>query len=130
LQHALLREALYMVQEGIASAADVDLALKMGPGRRWPVYGVLEHQDVVGLDLTLTVQRALAPALCNSPEPLPLLDDMIRRGELGVKAGRGFYDWAERDAGAVKERRDAFLCALARGWDEGRETRAAAPSGA
>src|SRR5918912_207846 len=130
LQHALLREALYMVQEGIASAADVDLALKMGPGRRWPVYGVLEHSDVVGLDLTLAVQRALAPALCNAPEPLPLLDDMIRRGKLGVKAGRGFYDWAERDAGAVKERRDAFLCALARGWDEGRETRAVTPSGA
>ena len=130
LQHALLREALYMVQEGIASPADVDLALKMGPGRRWPVYGVLEHQDVVGLDLTLAVQRALALALCNSPEPLPLLEDMIRRGELGIKTGRGFYDWSERDAEAVKERRDAFLCALARGWDEGCETRAAAPSGA
>ena len=130
LQHALLREALYMVQEGIASPADVDLALKMGPGRRWPVYGVLEHQDVVGLDLTLAVQRLLAPALCNAPEPLPLLEDMIRRGELGIKTGRGFYDWAERDAGAVKERRDAVLCALARGWDDGREARAAGPSGA
>ena len=87
-------------------------------------HGVLEAWEAPAL------QRALAPALCNSPEPLPLLDDMIRRGELGVKAGRGFYDWAERDAGAVKERRDAFLCALARGWDEGRETRAVTPSGA
>jgi 3-hydroxybutyryl-CoA dehydrogenase len=74
--------------------------------------------------------RALGPALCNSPEPLPLLEDMIRQGELGVKASRGFYDWSERDADAVKERRNAFLCALARGWDEGREVRTAAPSGA
>jgi 3-hydroxyacyl-CoA dehydrogenase len=55
---------------------------------------------------------------------------MIRRGELGIKTGRRFYDWSERDADAVKERRDAFLCALARGWDERREARAAAPSGA
>jgi 3-hydroxybutyryl-CoA dehydrogenase len=121
LQHALLREALYMVQEGIASPADIDLALKMGPGRRWPVYGVLEHSDVVGMDLVLAIQRSLVPALCNSPEPLPLLDEMTRRGELGVKAGRGLYDWSERDADAVKERRDAFLCALARGWEEGRD---------
>lgn len=118
LQHALFREATYMVQEGIASAEDVDLALKMGPGRRWPVYGVLEHHDVVGLDLGLSVQRALVPGLCRSAEPLPILEDKVARGELGIATGRGFYDWSERDADAVKARRDAFLCALARDWSE------------
>jgi 3-hydroxybutyryl-CoA dehydrogenase len=116
LQHALFREAVYMVQEGIASAEDVDLALKMGPGRRWPVYGVLEHHDVVGIDLGLSVQRSLLPGLCRSAEPLPLLEEKVARGELGVKTGRGFYDWSERDAEAVKELRDSFLCTLARDW--------------
>jgi 3-hydroxybutyryl-CoA dehydrogenase len=118
LQHALLREALYMVQEGIASAEDVDLALKMGPGRRWPVYGVLEHQDMVGLDLSLAVQRAIVPDLCRAPQALPVLEEKVAREELGVKSGRGFFDWSVRDADAVKARRDAFLCMLARDWPE------------
>jgi len=118
LQHALFREATYMVQEGIASAADVDLALKMGPGRRWPVYGVLEHHDIVGIDLGLNVQRSLVPGLCRSSEPVPLLQEKVNRGEVGVKTGTGFYDWSHRDADALKERRDAFLCMLARDWPE------------
>jgi 3-hydroxybutyryl-CoA dehydrogenase len=118
LQHALLREALYLVQEGVASAADVDLALKMGPGRRWPAYGVIEHQDVVGLDLALSVQRSLCPDLCGVPAALPVIEEKVAQGELGVKTGRGFYDWSERDVEAVKARRDALLCTLARDWRE------------
>jgi 3-hydroxybutyryl-CoA dehydrogenase len=80
------------------------------------VYGVLEHHDVVGLDLGLSVQRSLVPGLCRSAQPLPLLREKVARGEVGVKAGRGFYDWTERDPDALKARRDAFLCALARDW--------------
>lgn len=118
LQQALFREATYMVQEGIASAEDVDLALKMGPGRRWPVYGVLEHHDVVGLDLGLSVQRSVVPGLCRASGPLPLLEDKVRRGDLGVASGHGFYDWTERDANRVKQRRDSFLCTLARDWTD------------
>lgn len=118
LQHALFREAVYMVQEGIASAEDVDLALKMGPGRRWPVYGVLEHHDIVGNDLGLSVQRSLIPGLSRSAEPLPLLESMVANGELGVKTGRGFYDWSHRSPDAVKELRDAFLVMLARQWTD------------
>ena len=118
LQHALLREALHMVQVGIASAADVDLALKMGPGRRWPVYGVLEHQDVVGLDMVLAIHCPLVEGLCSEQEPLTILQEMVSRSRLGVKTGDGFYDWSQRDAQAVKERRDAFLCMMARDWPE------------
>jgi 3-hydroxybutyryl-CoA dehydrogenase len=118
LQHALFREAVYMVQEGIASAEDVDLSLKMGPGRRWPVYGVLEHHDVVGVDLGLAIQTSLAPGLCHFPGALPLLQEKVARGELGVKTGQGFYNWSERDPEAVKARRDGFLCMLAREWSQ------------
>jgi 3-hydroxybutyryl-CoA dehydrogenase len=118
LQHAMLREALYLVQEGVASASDVDLALKMGPGRRWPVYGVIEHQDVVGLDLALSVQRSLCPDLYSVPASPAVLEDKVEQGELGVKTGRGFYDWSQRSVEAVKARRDALLCVLAREWKE------------
>ncbi len=114
LQHAVLREALAMVREGVASPEDIDLALKMGPGRRWPVYGILEHHDLIGLDLALAVHRSLLPVLNHSPEPSPLLQEKVAQGELGVKSGRGIYDWSQRDADAVRSRRDAFLCALAR----------------
>ncbi|GAC1523073.1 MAG: 3-hydroxyacyl-CoA dehydrogenase family protein [Chloroflexota bacterium] len=118
LQQSLFREATYMVQEGIASAEDVDLALKMGPGRRWPVYGVLQHHDVVGLELGLSVQRSVVPGLCRSAGPLPLLEEKVARGDLGVSTGRGFYDWTERDADRVKQIRDSFLCTLARDWTD------------
>ncbi len=49
LQHAVYREAFHIVQEGIATAEDVDIAIKNGPGLRWPVYGLMEHADMVGL---------------------------------------------------------------------------------
>jgi 3-hydroxybutyryl-CoA dehydrogenase len=116
LQHALLREALFMIQEGIASAADIDTALKLGPGRRWPVYGVLEHQDMVGLDLALAVHQALVPSLGRADTPLPYLIDLVRAGNLGVKTGQGLHDWTQRDPAALAARRDAFLCMMARDW--------------
>jgi 3-hydroxybutyryl-CoA dehydrogenase len=117
-QHALLREAIFMIQEGIASAEDIDTALKLGPGRRWPVYGLLEHQDMVGLDLALAVQQALVPSLCRADAPLPYLLDLVRAGNLGVKTGHGLYDWTQRSPAALAARRDAFLCMLARDWSD------------
>lgn len=116
LQHAMLREALYMLQEGIASAEDIDLALKLGPGRRWPVYGLLEHQDMVGLDLATAVHGAIVPELCRTPELLPVMQQLADQHRLGAKSGQGLYDWSQRDAQALQERRDAFLCMMARDW--------------
>jgi len=109
LFHALIREAIYMVQEGIASAEDVDTAIKNGLGRRFPVYGPLEHQDVVGLDTVYAIQNYLCRALCNDTEPSPVLAKMATSGDLGVKSGRGFYDWSKRDLPSLLEKRDSFL---------------------
>lgn len=114
LFHALIREAIYIVQEGIASAEDVDTAIKNGLGRRFPVYGTLEHQDVVGLDMVLAIQTYMAKALTNSTEPAPILQEKVASGDLGVKSGRGFYDWSKRDVKSVIERRDSFLVELLR----------------
>lgn len=112
LFHALIREAIYMVQEGIASAEDVDSAIKHGLGRRFPVYGPLEHQDVVGLDTVFAIQSYLCRALCRDTEPSPVLRDMAVNGELGVKSGRGFYDWHKRDVEPLIKKRDTFLLEL------------------
>ncbi len=109
--HAMKREAMYIIQEGIATAEEVDTAIKMGLGLRLPVYGPLEHTDLNGLELSLAIESYLFRALCNSTEPLPILKEKIAAGETGVKAGQGFYDWSRRDAAEVRRIRDEFLMA-------------------
>jgi len=109
LQHALVREAIHIIHEGIATAEDVDLAVKNGFGLRLPVWGVLEHADAVGLDLVKSVQDYVLPALRNETCADPLLTQKVQEGNLGVKSRRGFYDWTIRDMSAAKSRRDEFL---------------------
>jgi 3-hydroxybutyryl-CoA dehydrogenase len=109
IQAALMREAMNIVQEGIASAEDVDRAVRLGFGLRMPMWGPLEHIDAVGLDLVLTVQDYVLPDLNNQPRAPQLLRDKVARGELGQKSGRGFYDGGAHDLEARKKARDAFL---------------------
>ena len=111
LLHAITREAMAIVQEGIATAEEVDTAVKTGLGLRFPVYGPLEHADLVGLDLVLSIQSYLLSDLCNVTEPVSILKEKAAQGDLGAKTGRGFYDWSQKDAAQVKATRDAFLMA-------------------
>lgn len=109
LLHALFREAFHIVQEGIASVEDVDLAIKTGPGLRFPAYGLLEHADMIGLDMQLAIDSYLFAELCNLAEAPALLEELVARGDLGARTGRGLYDWSGKDADAVRARRDRFI---------------------
>ncbi len=109
LLSAITREAMYIVQEGIASAEEVDIAIKTGLGLRFPVFGPLDHADVAGLDLVLAVHSYLFKELCNATEPLPILRSKVENGDVGAKSGHGFYDWTERDVAQTKAARDAFI---------------------
>ena len=109
LQMALVREAVNIVAEGIADVEDVDLAAKSGFGLRLPVYGIFEHQDVVGLDMGLSIVDYVAGDLYNKPQAPDLYHQKVARGELGVKSGKGFYDWSTKSADEVKARRDKFV---------------------
>lgn len=109
LQHALVREAIYIVQEGIASAEDVDLAAMTGFGLRMPAYGIFEHADNVGLRLVKAVQDSVTPDLCRETHAGALLNEKVERGDVGAASGRGFLDWTLRSMDDVKSRRDAFL---------------------
>jgi 3-hydroxybutyryl-CoA dehydrogenase len=109
LQMALVREAVNIVAEGIAGAADVDLAARTGFGLRLPVYGILEHQDIVGLDMGCAIVDYVTRDLLNEPGAPALMRQKVESGDLGVKTGRGFYDWTVRDAAAVKDLRDRFI---------------------
>ena len=109
MQMAMVREAVNIVQEGIADPEDVDTAARIGFGLRLPAYGVLEHQDMVGLVLGHAVCDYIARDLYNEPKAPDLYREKIARGETGVAAGRGFHDWSRKSAAEVRERRDKFV---------------------
>lgn len=109
IQHAMIRECMYIVQEGIASAEDVDLAVKAGVGLRFPVYGVFEHADLVGLELVKAVQDYVVPDLGKVQGASPIHNEKIAKGETGAKVGKGFLDWPAGKAEQVRARRDAFI---------------------
>jgi 3-hydroxybutyryl-CoA dehydrogenase len=109
MQMAMVREAVHILQEGIADAEDIDTAAKLGFGLRLPVYGVLEHQDMVGLELGYAVCDYATRDLNNEPRAPRLYQEKIARGETGARAGRGFLDWTGRDPADVRARRDRFV---------------------
>jgi 3-hydroxybutyryl-CoA dehydrogenase len=109
LQHALWREAISIVENGIADPATVDEAIKQGFGLRLPVLGPLENADMVGLDLTLSVHDYVLKYLESSPLPSPLLEEKVKGGELGFKTGQGFYTWSAEEAQRSRERLLEYL---------------------
>ncbi len=114
LQMALVREAVNIVEQGIADVEDVDLAAKAGFGLRLPVYGIFEHQDAVGLDMTLGIVDYVSQDLCNEPRAPEYMRNLVRDGHLGAKTGRGFYDWSTKSIDEVKARRDKFVLGFLR----------------
>ncbi|MBN2041968.1 MAG: 3-hydroxyacyl-CoA dehydrogenase family protein [Spirochaetes bacterium] len=93
LQHALWREAISIVENGIADPATVDEAIKLSFGLRLPRLAPMENADMVGLDLTLSIHSYILKHLENSTEPSKLLREKVKNGELGFKSGKGFQQW-------------------------------------
>ena len=106
---AIIREAAYIVESGLATAEDVDTALKKGPGIRLPAWGPLEHIDAVGLDLAISVQNSVLPSLFNDPGPTSQFKNLVKDGNLGYKTGSGFYDWKVKDMDSLSQTRDQFV---------------------
>lgn len=111
---ALVREAAHIVSEGIAGAEDVDLAARMGFGLRLPMYGVLEHMDIVGLDMSKGILEYVASDLYNGQEAPRRYQELVSAGDLGAKTGHGFYDWTVRSADEARARRDGFVLQMLR----------------
>lgn len=102
LQHALWREAIAIVAEGIADAETVDTVVKASFGRRLAVLGPIENADLVGTDLTLDIHRVVLRHLDRSPEPSPYLTELVAGGRLGMKSGQGFRGWTPEQAQALR----------------------------
>ena len=104
LQHAVLHEAFSLIEQGISTAEDIDRACKTMFGPRMCVTGLIEQKDISGLATTAATQRNLVPQLDHSGVPTKTIQEMVARGEEGVKSGKGFYDWSGRDVEAYKRR--------------------------
>lgn len=102
LQHALWREAISLVENGICSAEAVDMVVKSSFGRRLAVLGPLENADLVGTDLTLDIHQNVLFDLESSQAPSPYLEQLVSAGQLGMKSGEGFQKWSPEDADEVR----------------------------
>jgi 3-hydroxybutyryl-CoA dehydrogenase len=109
LQHALWREAISIVERGIADAATVDECIRFGFGLRLPVLGPLENADMVGTDLTLAIHDYILKHLESSPAPSPILKRKVEQRELGFKTGRGFQEWPPEKAQESRKRLLEYL---------------------
>lgn len=93
MQHALWREAISIVERGIADAATVDEAVKYSFGLRLPQLGPMENADMVGTDLTYSIHDYILRDLEDSHKPSPLLTQLRDEGKIGFKSGEGFQRW-------------------------------------
>lgn len=110
LQFAVFREALHLVEAGIADAEDVDRAMKYGPGFRYPFLGPLQTADLGGLDTFYYIASYLFASLSNAKQPPAMLRQLVETQQLGVKSQRGFYDYSEgKDEQTIKNRDKMLL---------------------
>ncbi|MCC6779162.1 MAG: 3-hydroxyacyl-CoA dehydrogenase family protein [Hyphomicrobiales bacterium] len=113
LQHALKREAIALLADGVADAETIDTVIKEGFGARLAVLGTLEQSDLVGLDLTLDIHATLLAHLDRSSGPQALLREKVAAGKLGMRTGEGFRHWTPEQAEEVRARLSNFLVAQA-----------------
>jgi 3-hydroxybutyryl-CoA dehydrogenase len=104
LQHALWREAIALVADGVCDAKTVDDVVKASFGARLAVLGPLENADLVGTDLTKSIHNYVLPALDRSTAASPYLDRLVEQGRLGFKSGEGFRTWSPEQQAALRER--------------------------
>ncbi len=109
MQHALWREAISIVENGIADAETVDLAVKYSFGLRLPQLGPMENADMVGTDLTWSIHDYILRDLEDSHRPSPLLTKLKEEGKLGFKTGEGFRKWTPEETAASAAALNEYL---------------------
>jgi len=102
LQHAILHEAYYLIDQGVATAEEIDRCAREMLAPRMCITGLIEQKDISGLDTHALAQRALVPVLHHGDKPGRALQDLYDAGHLGIKTGKGFYDWSGKNPDQVK----------------------------
>jgi len=109
LQFAMLREALALVESGVASKEAVDATVKYALGRRLATTGPLESADLGGLDVFCSISGYLMKDLNNNSEVPALLHETVANGKHGAKSGSGFYDWNPESLRKIMQQRENDL---------------------
>jgi len=112
LQRAMAREIFYLLDKRYASPEEIDRAAKNSLGIRIPVVGVVQRYDFAGLDLALTFEQNPSIHLVSKDRSPKTLIDLVKRGDLGVKTGKGFYDYSSRRMSDVLKERDMKMIRL------------------
>jgi 3-hydroxybutyryl-CoA dehydrogenase len=109
IQHAMMREALYLIQDGICDPEGVDAAVRYGFGFRFIACGPIMQKEMSGWDTNYLVGTALYPHLYKNDAPPPVLARMVESGNLGMKTGRGFWEWDDEKIACEKARIEKAL---------------------
>ena len=113
IQVAAMNEAARMVEEGVASAADIDTAIRAGFGIRYATMGLVEFIDWGGVDILYQASKHLSGALGAERLAAPgIVNELMAKGDLGLKTGKGFHDFAGIDTEAYRARKLASFVAL------------------
>ncbi|TDL88672.1 3-hydroxyacyl-CoA dehydrogenase family protein [Vibrio vulnificus] len=112
LQTALMREAFYLLKEGVADAEDIDTAITAGPGFRWAFTGPIEIADFGGLDTWQRVFDNVSPVLDQSKEAPDLIRDLVAEGKLGTKSGEGIFTYEKSTVSQKINERDRHFIKL------------------
>jgi 3-hydroxybutyryl-CoA dehydrogenase len=112
MQYALLREAIYIVEQGWADIEEVDKAVEYGFGRRLPITGPIKSADLGGLDVFYNICSYLFKDLCKSDKPSPIMREIVEANNYGSKTGQGFYKWDNETLNKVEYERRKLLMDL------------------
>jgi 3-hydroxybutyryl-CoA dehydrogenase len=112
LQHAILHEAYYLIEAGVASVEDIDHAARRMLAPRMCLNGLIQQKDISGLKIHADAQESIVPKLFHNATPNPMLQTMVALGRTGLSAGKGFYDWSGCDAEAVRKQASSQLAEL------------------
>jgi 3-hydroxybutyryl-CoA dehydrogenase len=106
---AIEREIDYLLDEGIVTPEDLDIAIKSSIGFRFACLGPMEVEDMIGLDIAMAVSRRVFKGLSVATEPSPILVDKVGKGELGIKSGKGWYDYSGKTRAQVLQEKNRLL---------------------
>lgn len=112
LQHAILREAYYLIDQEITTPEQIDAIARQFIAPRMCIMGLLRQKDISGLDTHALTQSVLVPHLCHDRTPSKVLQARYRQGQLGLKTGTGFYDWSGADPERVRSKTNAKVARI------------------
>jgi 3-hydroxybutyryl-CoA dehydrogenase len=109
IQGALMREALWLIEQGVASPEDIDATVRLSFGFRYAAAGPIVQKEHSGWDTTCAVSKIIYPDLCNEKGPPPVLQKNVDAGRIGFKTGRGFFEWTPETIAKERARYERAL---------------------